>query len=244
MDSLVPVKPEESNDCGENISFDDILNAFSGAEKKKETAKRQELETNYLEWARHFNLLKEQFSEVWDLFGEIEEKVPCWYRGRGGNYGQWGSMGASGWGYNFGAGIHYCGDCKPVIKNDAVGGDKYLIVCYGPHSGSILNGIGDERKLGRDTELDEKLVGLENCNQKSLSSKLEGSRDMLKYLDQQMLRTFIYNKNIGELKGSCGIGFLYDHNLKFECQKLFVMLNRDENIELPLYLTSPDAKKI
>ncbi len=240
------IDPKEQRNSGSRTidnEFNDILDGLNGAEQKKEQAIREELQRNYRDWADHINLLKEQFGEVWELFGRIQGKVNGWFRGKGGNYDQWGFMGASGYGYNFGAGIHYLGNSSPIFEDGAKGGTKFLVVSYGcSFTERAGNGIGDERDVGRTSKLDDKLVGLENCNGRTLSDQLSGSKHMLEKLDGHQLQLVVYNSKFGRAAKSVGIGFLYDNNLKEVCQRLFVRLNQDEVVEMPQYLPAPKGK--
>jgi hypothetical protein len=239
MSDIVPVrrkiiKPgEEPQGRTFDDEFDDILTELNGVEAKKKQAIREELQKNYGDWAYHIGLLKEQFGEVWDLFGKIEEKVQGWYRGTS-SYGQWGFMGASYYGYNFGVGIHYLGDERPVMRaSNIMGGSKVLTVSFAcSFSDRAGNGAGDERDVGRTSKLDDQLLGLENCTGGTLSNQLSGSKYILEKLDGHDIQFFVYNSKIGRGAKPVGIGALYDHSLKEICQHLFVRLNGDEVIDL------------
>lgn len=240
MSDIIPVrrkiiKPINSSTSGRTIDdeFDDILTGLNGAEAKKEQAIREELQGNYDNWAYHIRLLKEQFGEVWDLFGKIENKVLGWQR-KSQSYGQWGFMGASGYGYNFGALVEY--------KSQKDYKRKILGVCFGcSFTDKAGNGAGDERDVGRTQDLDDNLIGLENCQDRTLSHQLSGSKYMLEKLDGHELFFLAHNDNIGRQAINTKIGFLYDHRLKEVCQKLFVALNQDEVIDLPKYLPAPKS---
>jgi hypothetical protein len=233
------VKPGEDSSSGPTIddAFDDILGGLNGAEAKKEQAIREELQRNYDDWSYHIGLLKEQFGEVWELFGRIEDKVQDWFRGEH-SYGHGTFMGASGYGYNFGTGIHYfgSGSGKPSFRSFGFDGKKYLIVSFAKHTSDGKNafadgpnGAGDERDVGRNSRgvSDEdwnNLVGLENCHERTLSHQLSGSKYMLEKLRKHPLKIFLYNHNIGRQNVRVGIESLYDNSLKEACQKLFVII--------------------
>lgn len=219
--------------------FDAVLEDLNETEARKEEGMRRKLRKNYDDWAHRIRLLKEQFGEVWELFERIESKVQGWYRGSS-SYGQWGFMGASGYGYNFGAGIHYLGDEKPCMRASGVmGGSKYLIVSFAASfTEQAGNGAGDERALGRIPDLDDQLIGLENCRG-ILSHQLGASEYMLKNLGGHDLQFAACNSEQRYAQASIGIGFLDDNRLNDVCQSLFIKLNRDELVDLPARLLAP-----
>ncbi len=236
MKSSEDSKSESTSD----FIFNDVLNRLNDAEAKKEQLIREELTKNYNDWAYHIELLKEQFGEVWDLFGKIEDKVEGWYKGTS-SYGQWGFMGASLYGYNFGASIHYSPNKKPIMNHShAIGGSKVLSVSFAcSFTDKAGNGAGDERKIGRKSKLDHQLIGLENCKGITLSQQLEGSKYILENLNGHNLELVVYNDKFGICEKSGDINSLYENKLKDICQQLFIKLNQDEVINLPQYLTAP-----
>jgi len=231
MSDIIPIRKQNQKRTIDD-EFDDILHRLDDVEKKKKQAIEQtikaKLQKNYDYWVTYFRLLKNQFRKTWNLFGGIQGKTQDWFREDGKNYGQWNFMGASGFGYHFGAGIYH---------SDG----RYLVVSFGCLSTEeIGNGIGDERDVGRKVDLDAKLIGLENC-EGSLSYQLRGSEHMLEKLGWHNLQFAIRN-NDGHGVNSVGIDFLYENKLKEVCQKLFVALNKDELIDLPKYLCAPNQE--
>ena len=238
---IIRLGEDSNSESSIDDQFDDILDGLNTAQTKKRQTEEQEiraeLQQNYRDWAHHIKLLKEHFGEVWDLFAQIQDRVSGWVRRDGDNYGQWGFMGASGYGYNFGVGIHYFKGQLARMEARS----KYLVVSFGCVFEEGGNGVGDERAIGRkSSELDDKLVGIENCTGKLLRAQLFGSKNMLEKLDNHQIQFKLYNRNIRSQEISVGIGFLYDNSLKEVCQRLFVALNRDEVIDLPQYLPAPE----
>lgn len=203
--------------------FDDFLDKLKGDEESKEQSVRDELKRNYDQWEGYFHLLKDNFSQVWDLFATIEERVNGWYRGDGYSSINRDYMGESGNVYVFGAGIHNCGELdSPSGYSNELRGSKFIMVNFGP----TLYQYGDERDIGF-----EKFVTLSNSSK--LTERLSAAKRMLKRVRRQRLRVHI--------PGKCefvGIDYLKTHNLRDVCQDLFVGVAQGEEINLKDYLAS------
>lgn len=215
--------------------FDNFLTGLNTLEENKKRTTRKQLQMNYDIWTYHFNLLKKQFGEAWELFGTIQQKVRGWYRDT--RHFDDTYIGITGYGYRFEARLCY--------KDPSGCRKKSIQISFAVGDG--VSGINDERAIGREPEtlrgeLTYELIGLENCHD-TLDRQLNGSECMLRSLQKHKLEIQIFNddgsKNgkIGEIKAD--ISFLYHYNLGELCQKLFVAINRGEVIELSKYLPAP-----
>jgi hypothetical protein len=192
--------------------FDDFLIALNeveiDAERKEVVRFKQEAIANYTDWASHFELVKRNFTETYNLFGTIADKVANWRK-------KWGDVMKSDLeGYRFETGIYR-------YSMTAEMSDKLLEVdCCG---------LGDERLLRfgyvrNDSEVPEMLVGLENLSERLLTPK--NTEPLIAKLSTGMLGFRLYapcgnlvtNKNVG-------IGYLYEHSLADACKELFKMMS-------------------
>lgn len=236
MNNLTGNLTVANGNLNEPDDFEQFLDGLGNAEELERQRMQAELNENYAVWTDCFNLLKDQFGRTWELFKGIEEKLPGWYWGSS-SYGQWDFMGASGYGYNFGVGIYFCGDNDPGYRGGEVfRAKKYLSITFGNHG--LPNGIGDERNLGRVSDLDDTLVGLENCTGRVLSHQLSGSKYMLDKLGKQKLTFVLHNPSIGHGGHAEGLEFLRHADMRYVAQQLFKALNSDMEIELPKYIAS------
>jgi hypothetical protein len=61
-----------------NKNLQDYLNSLGKGETERISQAEAQAVANYREWYYHFDLLKRQFSAVWDVFIQIEKSIPNW----------------------------------------------------------------------------------------------------------------------------------------------------------------------
>ena len=62
----------------ENKNLQNYLDSLGKGEAERISQAEVEAVANYREWYYHFDLLKRQFSAVWDVFTQIEKSIPNW----------------------------------------------------------------------------------------------------------------------------------------------------------------------
>ncbi|MCB0335671.1 MAG: hypothetical protein KDD62_05175 [Bdellovibrionales bacterium] len=189
------------------------------------------LRGNYKFWADHYELLKREFNAVWDFFQEIENTVEGWYCVSP-NLARFKTINVDRGGYTFAA-------C--IMKNhhrDAPQSEKSVSVTFGIDP--FISGIGDERVLGRQGDVDDNLIGLENCTGKSLREQYQGSMALCNSLAAHHLLFRLNHHQIGQETTKMGIDILHKYSLVELCEKLYLAVNNDILAELSKEL--PESK--
>jgi hypothetical protein len=225
-----------------NLNFDNYLDGLVDEEKRKKEIASE----NYNEWKYHFDLLKQNFREIYDMFGTIEKKVPFWSRvpmRRDFTSGTWSELEYIGlafdnrdngnWGrpvvssktgYIFNAELAKRNPKDPEIYSG-------IKVAYGDYR----NGIGDEICLLKEdsSKLPEKeLYGLSKIQKAGLLTP-SNTKKLLENFDSLKLE---FKVEWGKITGrgwdnvlgagvKLDIGFLYGHSLADVCQELFMAIN-------------------
>jgi hypothetical protein len=192
--------------------FDAYLDTLNGAEvesaRKALERSRQEAIVNYTDWARHFELVRRNFTAAEGLFGTIAGKVMNWKINP--SY----LMSSDAEGYQFECGIYR----KDMYTEET---DKRLMVSCAR--------LGDERTLRfeypiMNSDVPHDLVGLENLDQKLLTAKR--TEPLIAKLSEADIRFKLFTRgNAQQTYRYAKLGFLYEHNLADTCKAIFKMMN-------------------
>lgn len=148
-------------------AYQAFLGQLDKAYKVKGANQRLRIEANYAVWAALFELLKENFEDLWSFLGVVDADVEGWFRVSP-TGSPLGFMAVGREGYSFAAGI------EQNSKRGAPFPKKWLTVSLA-HATGYACGIGDERIVGRVEPMDENLVGLDKCTGKVGAHQEEGS---------------------------------------------------------------------
>ena len=204
--------------------FRDALASLKANADQRESERMTRARELYGAWAEIFELLKSNFQAAADVAGTVTESVPNW-SAHSTSYGQWGVVGASGYGYNFGLKLEY----HERIGDSYV--NKSVIMQMGC---DFPNGIGDERSCGLDSEkLSDTLLGFDGLIKQGVTSErmLRGAEYMLDELrDHKLAITIARNNQFKSflIESSRVKEFLEKYPLGESMKKLFLALNSDE----------------
>ncbi len=212
--------------------FGNALEVLRRHEKLSQSTMEQEAILLYESWAERFELLKREFNSAWELFSEIERSVPGWYCVSPA-LAPWKAVSSVKGGYTFSA-------C--IMKNhhrNAPLSEKSLTVTFGLDS--LSPGIGDERLLGRTGDLDDNLWGYDNCTGLSLKQKNAAAVTLWKRMQNEHIVFRLNHKNLGQQSTYLPISILERYSLRDLCQRLFILLNKDQLFDLGKQLNSPET---
>ncbi len=198
--------------------FEECMRILEQREYRSIQEAEEAVNNLYFEWAEKFEIVKAEFNSVWDLFHGVETRVAGWYCVSP-NLAPWRSVALTKFGYTFAA-------C--IMKNhhrDAPLSEKSLSVSFGLDEAPI--GIGDERLIGYKGVPTDTLVGLSQCQPKSLKEQGEGMRDMFRRLEPKQLVFRLNHRSIGQQTTKLPLSILEEYSLRELCQGLFLMLNND-----------------
>lgn|GEM_PF-3088633 len=150
-----------------NEAYQNFLGQLDKAYKAKNAEQRVRIEAHYAVWAALFEMLKENFKDLWAFLGVVDADVEGWFR-ISPTGSPLGFMAIGREGYSFAAGI------EQNSKRGVPFPKKWLTVSLA-HSTGYASGIGDERMIGRVDPVDENLVGLSCCTAKSPDHQEEGA---------------------------------------------------------------------
>lgn len=198
--------------------FKKFLFFLNNLEQERIKNEEAELRANYMLWASCFEMLKVEFSKLWSFFESIEKETNGWHCVSP-SLAKWGALGHSSGGYNFSA-------C--IMKNfdrDAPNSEKSLTVTFA--FDSLTDGMGDEMSIGRKTEVDERLVGLEQLKPDDVNRQLEEVRRMANFCLNSKISFRLNHKLYGQESTKLDVNILKEHSLVSLAEKLFMALNND-----------------
>lgn len=211
-------------------AFQGFLEQLNVAYKLKQSDQRSRIAANYHAWAVFFELIKAEFKSAWDFFGVVEADVDGWHRvAPAGDQSSYLAVGREG--YSFAAGI------EQNVKRGAPFPKKWLTISLG-HSTSYLDGIGDERLVGRIDVPEEFLIGLASCNGKTLDEQEKGSEELRKRITQHNLVFTMSSVAAGQHTTSIPVSVLEKHSLAELAQQLLVALTNDDLASIAKLLPS------
>lgn len=201
--------------------FFSFLKSLTSIQNHRTQQTQTQLETHYRIWAIFFEQMKNEFKEVWELFGTIENDSPGWFRGSPNN-GQWDFLGTNPNGYSFAASI------EQNHQPNAPFAHKWLIVSLA-HSPSNTQGIGDERMLGRKSELTDELEGLEACQGMDPEQQIKVAESLVRKAQEYPLLFSLHDDRLGQNTAKVPLEVFRrsGQSLATMCQGLFVALNND-----------------
>jgi hypothetical protein len=213
--------------------FDAYIASLKNREAEAKRADSEKNKTgailNYNDWAWHFEFLKKQFTEAYDLFGELGTTVPNWQREEIYVPSDWRNvrqvtgpimlddrcqyynLGDKLEGYSFETAISRFNSYSEKM-------DRKITVSAGP--------IGSERPFFWDEPINlSTLKGLETVNPENLT--LSRARVIIKKLTDSRLKFRLEYKG-WDVSKSVEYGALYEHDLVDICKDLFVFMSQDE----------------
>lgn len=198
--------------------FKKFLFFLNNLEQERQKSERDELKANYMLWASCFEMLKVEFSKLWSFFETIEKETNGWHCVSP-SLAKWDALGHSSGGYNFSA-------C--IMKNfdrDAPKSEKSLTVTFA--FDSLTDGMGDEMQIGRKSEIDEKLVGIDELDPDDVNRQIEEVRRMANFCLNSKISFRLNHKLYGQETTKLDINILKEHSLVSLAEKLFMALNND-----------------
>jgi hypothetical protein len=200
------------------LPFVNFLKRLKWKSLKEVHSLQQEIQNDYAVWQETYELVHQQFSELWDFFNLVEHDSEGWFRVA--PKGTKTFIDINEEGYSFSAGVE---------KNHARGvplPSKWLIVSLA-HSDHWTNGLGDERRLGRPAPIDDKLIGIKKCNPKDLDKALVAVKELRRRAEETPLMFQMYSDKVGQRGVKVPLSVLNEHSLMELCKGLFLALNKD-----------------
>lgn len=203
-----------------STAFQGFLDQLNVAYKLKQSDQRSRIAANYQAWAGFFELIKAEFKAAWNFFGVVEADVEGWHRvAPAGDNSSYLAVGREG--YSFAAGI------EQNVKRGAPFPKKWLTISLG-HSTSYLDGIGDERLVGRTDIPEETLIGLAECKGKNLDEQEVGSEELRRRITQHNIVFTMSSAAAGQHTTALPVSVLEKHSLAELAQQLLVALTNDD----------------
>lgn len=201
-------------------AFQDFLGQLDQIYKTKEAEQLARTEANYEVWASFYELLKQNFKELWAFFGVVQSDVQGWHR-TSPSGSPLGYVHITKEGYSFTAGL------EQNEKKGAPFPKKWLTVTLA-HATGYLSGIGDERLLGRTSPIDENLVGLARCTAIKGDKQEQASKLLKERIDDFPIIFTLSNETKGQHTTKVPISALQKFTLAEMCQPLIVALTHDD----------------
>jgi hypothetical protein len=218
------------------LRLTDAYQLFLGQLDKVYKAKHAEqlgrIEANYAVWAAFYELMKQNFKDLWDFLGVVQADVEGWHRVSPTGSPQ-GFMTVGREGYSFSAGI------EQNEKRGAPFPKKWITVSLA-HNASYPTGIGDERMLGLVDPVSDDLLGLDRCQGKSGDSQEASAIELKKRALAYPLVFTIYSEAKGQHMSEIPVSKLETFSLTELCQALLVALTNDDLEEARKLLSAPE----
>lgn len=204
-----------------------VLKRLKWKSLKEVHSQQQEIQNDYEIWEEAYNLVHQQFSELWDFFNLIEHDSEGWLRVA--PKGTKTFIEINDEGYSFSAGVE-----KNGIRGAPLP-ERWLIV-HLAHSDHWTAGLGDERNLGRPEPINDKLIGLKNCNPKNLDKAILAARELRRRAEETPLVFQMFSEKVGQRGAKVPLSVLKNHSLVDLCKGLFLALNKDLLDDFTTYL--------
>lgn len=215
-------------------AYQTYLGQLDKAYKIKAANQRARIEANYAVWSALFELLKENFEDLWSFLGVVDADIEGWFRVSP-TGSPLGFMAIGREGYSFAAGL------EQNSKRGAPFPKKWLTVSLA-HASGYACGIGDERAVGRVEPIDEDLVGLERCTGKSADQQEDGSL-LLKNKGTSFPLVFtLSSEKHGQHLTQVPVTALGTHTLAEMVQPLLIALTHDDVSDVTALL--PTAERL
>jgi hypothetical protein len=213
--------------------FEQFIYFMNELDTQRIKTMQDELRQNYMFWAACYELLKAEFSSLWNFFSEIEKNSTGWYCVSP-SLARWGAVGHGSGGYNFSA-------C--IMKNhdrEAPNSEKSLTISFAFES--LNHGIGDEFCIGRNSEISEELAGLQNCSGVELGEQLKNAKRLVALCRNAKLIFRLNHNRHGQESTRLEINILKEHSLVSLAEKLFMALNNDIFIQFSKLLLPKEQR--
>lgn len=201
-------------------AFQDFLGQLDRIYKTKEAEQLARTEANYEVWASFYELLKQNFKELWAFFGVVQSDVQGWHR-TSPSGSPLGYVNITKEGYSFTAGL------EQNEKKGAPFPKKWLTVTVA-HATGYLSGIGDERLLGRTGSIDENLVGIARCTAIKGDKQEQASKLLKARIEDLPIIFTLSNETKGQHTTRVPTSTLQKFSLAEMCQPLIVALTNDD----------------
>lgn len=201
-------------------SIDAILGSLASSEQEEIARRSQKMGALHQQWAEAFNSVSTAFLDLWDVLGEIEQRLVSWRRvaRAEGQEGKWGPISLSRRGYAFSAGL---------VQGEDPMATKWLIVSFA-HGAAGSDGMGDERVFGVNGQPKDRLIGWQGETKGLDSYKLEQAESLVTRVSGLSYIFDIHHNLLGQRRFSVPRDRFKDRTLGEISAMLFVALNNDE----------------